>query len=63
MQSTPNRSGQGSVPVIVAGIAGMQAALDLANSGFYVQLVESPLAIGGVMTRLDKTFPSEECAM
>ena len=54
---------QGSVMVIGGGIAGMQAALDLANSGFYVHLVERTSAIGGVMSQLDKTFPTNDCAM
>jgi len=53
----------GSVMVIGAGIAGMQAALDLANSGFYVHLVERSPAIGGAMSQLDKTFPTNDCAM
>ncbi len=53
----------GSVMVIGGGIAGMQAALDLANSGFYVHLVERSPAIGGVMSQLDKTFPTNDCAM
>ena len=49
--------------VIGAGIAGVQAALDLANSGFSVHLVEKKSAIGGVMAQLDKTFPTNDCAM
>jgi len=53
----------GSVAVIGGGIAGMQAALDLANSGYYVYLVERDSAIGGVMAQLDKTFPTNDCAM
>ncbi len=53
----------GSVMVIGGGIAGMQAALDLANSGFYVHLVERSPAIGGAMSQLDKTFPTNDCAM
>ena len=53
----------GSVMVVGAGIAGMQAALDLAESGFFVHLVEQSPAIGGVMAQLDKTFPTNECAM
>jgi len=53
----------GSVMVVGGGIAGMQAALDLANSGFYVHLVEKSPAIGGVMSQLDKTFPTTDCAM
>ena len=63
MQSNANRSVQGSVLVVGAGIAGMQAALDLANSGYYVHLVENSSAIGGGMAQLDKTFPTNECAM
>ena len=53
----------GSVLVVGGGIAGMQAALDLANTGFYVYLVEKSSAIGGGMSQLDKTFPTNECAM
>ncbi len=58
-QNTTN----GTVMVVGAGIAGMQAALDLANSGFLVKLVEKSSAIGGVMSELDKTFPTNDCAM
>ncbi|MBN2210480.1 MAG: FAD-dependent oxidoreductase, partial [Sedimentisphaerales bacterium] len=54
---------RGSVLVIGGGIAGMQAALDCANSGFKVHLVEQQPAIGGNMARLDKTFPTNDCAM
>jgi heterodisulfide reductase subunit A len=53
----------GSVMVVGGGIAGMQSALDLANSGFYVYLVERDPAIGGLMSQLDKTFPTNDCAM
>ena len=53
----------GSVLVLGGGIAGMQSALDLADSGFYVHLVEKSPAIGGVMSQLDKTFPTNDCAM
>jgi heterodisulfide reductase subunit A len=53
----------GSVMVVGGGIAGMQAALDLANAGYYVYLVEKSPAIGGVMAQLDKTFPTNDCAM
>jgi len=53
----------GSVLVIGGGIAGMQSALDLANSGYYVHLLEKGPAIGGGMSQLDKTFPTNECAM
>jgi heterodisulfide reductase subunit A len=57
------RSTIGSVMVVGGGIAGMQAALDLADSGFYVHLVERSPAIGGIMSQLDKTFPTNDCAM
>jgi heterodisulfide reductase subunit A-like polyferredoxin len=53
----------GSVMVVGGGIAGMQSALDLANSGYYVYLVEKSSAIGGLMSQLDKTFPTNDCAM
>jgi len=49
--------------IVGGGIAGMQSALDLANSGFYVHLVEKSPAIGGIMSELDKTFPTNDCAM
>ena len=53
----------GSVMVVGGGIAGMQAALDLADSGYFVHLVERSSAIGGMMSELDKTFPTNDCAM
>jgi heterodisulfide reductase subunit A len=53
----------GSVMVIGSGISGMQAALDLANSGYFVHLIEKSPSIGGVMAQLDKTFPTNDCAM
>ncbi len=53
----------GSVMVVGGGIAGMQSALDLANSGYYVYLVEKSSAVGGMMSQLDKTFPTNDCAM
>jgi heterodisulfide reductase subunit A len=49
--------------VVGAGIAGVQAALDLANSGYFVYLVEKSPAIGGTMAQLDKTFPTNDCSM
>lgn len=49
--------------VVGGGIAGMQAALDLADQGFKVYLVEQKSAIGGHMAQLDKTFPTNDCAM
>lgn len=53
----------GSVMVVGAGIAGMQAALDLANTGYYVHLVDRSPTVGGLMAQLDKTFPTNDCAM
>jgi heterodisulfide reductase subunit A-like polyferredoxin len=52
----------GAVLVEGGGIAGVQASLDLANSGFKVYLVERDAAIGGMMSHLDKTFPTGDCA-
>ena len=52
-----------AVLVVGGGIGGMQASLDLANSGYKVYLVEKSPAIGGVMAQLDKTFPTNDCAM
>ena len=57
------RNKVGAVLVVGGGIVGMQAALDLADSGFYVHLVERSPGIGGTMAQLDKTFPTNECAM
>jgi heterodisulfide reductase subunit A len=53
----------GSICVVGGGIAGIQTALDAASSGFYVYLVEKQSAIGGAMAKLDKTFPTNDCAM
>jgi heterodisulfide reductase subunit A-like polyferredoxin len=53
----------GAVMVCGAGITGIQASLDLAESGFKVYLVDSSAAIGGRMAQLDKTFPTGDCAM
>jgi len=53
----------GAAMVIGGGIGGMQAALDLAESGIKVYLVDNKPAIGGVMAQLDKTFPTNDCAM
>jgi heterodisulfide reductase subunit A len=53
----------GAVMVVGGGIGGIQAALDLADSGFYVYLVEKNSAIGGRMAQLDKTFPTNDCSM
>jgi heterodisulfide reductase subunit A-like polyferredoxin len=53
----------GAVLVVGGGVAGMQAGLDLAEQGYRVYLVESKSAIGGHMAKLDKTFPTNDCAM
>ncbi len=53
---------KGTVLVVGGGISGVQAALDLADSGFYVHLVERQAAIGGRMSQLDKTFPTNDCS-
>ena len=53
----------GSVAIVGGGVAGIQAALDLAESGFFVYLIEKTGTIGGAMAQLDKTFPSNDCAM
>lgn len=53
----------GSVLVVGSGIGGMQAALDLANSGFMVHMISDEPSIGGTMAMLDKTFPTGDCAM
>jgi len=53
----------GAVLVVGGGVGGMQASLDLAESGYKVYLVEKGPSIGGVMAQLDKTFPTNDCAM
>ncbi len=53
----------GSVMIVGGGVAGMQAALDLADSGYKVYLVEKSGAIGGTMVSIDKTFPTNDCSM
>ncbi len=63
MEANMSNHVKGSILVAGGGIAGMQAALDAANSGFYVYLVERQAAIGGKMSQLDKTFPTNDCAM
>ena len=67
VKSTPNKvdpNGKvGAVLIAGGGIVGMQAALDLANAGFYVHLIEKSPGLGGIMAQLDKTFPTNECAM
>jgi len=53
----------GAVMVVGGGIAGIQASLDLVDLGLYVYLVEKSASIGGVMAQLDKTFPTNDCAI
>jgi NADH:ubiquinone oxidoreductase subunit E len=53
----------GAVLVVGGGVGGMQASLDLAEAGYKVYLVEKSPSIGGVMAQLDKTFPTNDCAM
>jgi heterodisulfide reductase subunit A len=54
---------KGSVLIVGGGIGGMQAALDLADSGFKVVMVQRDPSIGGTMVMLDKTFPTGDCSM
>jgi NADH:ubiquinone oxidoreductase subunit E/NAD-dependent dihydropyrimidine dehydrogenase PreA subunit len=61
--NTEEKKKVGSAMVLGGGIGGMQAALDLAESGIKVYLVENKPSIGGVMAQLDKTFPTNDCAM
>ena len=56
-------SDYGDVMVVGGGISGIQASLDLANSGYKVYLVEKSPAIGGHMAQLDKTYPTNDCSM
>lgn len=58
-----NETLNGSVLVLGGGIAGMQSAIDLADSGYYVYLLEKSPSIGGAMAKLDKTFPTNDCSM
>jgi len=53
----------GDVLVVGGGISGIQASLDLADSGYKVYLVEKSPAIGGHMAQLDKTYPTNDCSM
>ncbi len=63
MNGNSNHGKVGAALVVGGGIGGMQAALDLAESGIKVYVVESKPSIGGVMSQLDKTFPTNDCAM
>lgn len=57
------RYAYGDVLIVGGGISGVQAALDLANSGFRVYMVDRAPAIGGRMAQLDKTFPTLDCSI
>jgi heterodisulfide reductase subunit A len=63
LRKTREDSGFGDVMVVGGGISGIQASLDLADSGFRVYLVDKSPAIGGHMAQLDKTFPTNDCSM
>jgi heterodisulfide reductase subunit A len=63
LRKSPEDSGYGDVLVVGGGISGIQASLDLADSGFKVYLVDRLPAIGGHMAQLDKTFPTNDCSM
>ncbi|MFC1786681.1 FAD-dependent oxidoreductase, partial [Halobacteriota archaeon] len=53
----------GAVLIIGGGIAGIQASLDMADSGFKVYLLERSPSVGGAMAQLDKTFPTGDCSI
>ena len=61
MESSLNKP-VGKVIVVGGGIGGIQCALDLADTGFYVYLLEKSHTLGGAMARLDKTFPTNDCS-
>ena len=63
MTSKENKTKRGSVAIAGGGIGGMQAALDLADSGFKVHMIQRDSSIGGTMSMLDKTFPTGDCSM
>ena len=61
---SPSTDGEvGAVLIVGGGISGMQSALDLAESGYLIYLVDKSPSIGGAMAQLDKTFPTNDCAM
>ena len=62
-KTNKNNDVVGAVMVVGGGIAGIQASLDLADSGYYVYLLEKGASIGGVMAQLDMTFPTNDCAI
>ena len=63
LKISPEKNHFGDVMVVGGGISGIQAALDLAETGFKVYLVDKSPAIGGKMAQLDKTFPTNDCSM
>ena len=63
LSKSPEDSNFGDVMVVGGGISGIQASLDLADSGYRVYLVEKSPAIGGHMAQLDKTYPTNDCSM
>jgi heterodisulfide reductase subunit A len=60
--AAPQTEKTGAIAIVGSGIAGIQTALDIANSGFRVQLIEEKANVGGVMAQLDKTFPTNDCS-
>ena len=62
-QINNNHDAVGAVLVVGGGIAGIQASLDLDDLGYYAYMVEKRASIGGVMAQLDKTFPTNDCAI
>jgi heterodisulfide reductase subunit A len=63
ISNSPSKENLGDVLVVGGGISGIQASLDLAGAGFRVYLVDKSPAIGGKMSQLDKTFPTNDCSM
>lgn len=61
--SKTEQNKRGSVIIVGGGIGGMQSALDLADSGFKVHIIQKESTIGGTMVMLDKTFPTGDCSM
>ena len=62
-RKTSKKDREGAVMIVGGGIAGVQAALDLTELGYYVYLVEKSASVGGGMAQLDKTFPTNDCSL